>query len=115
MNEKSNDPYGSPKPLNTDNPNRPTIITVYTMKKCAFCDVAVQTLREVTKTAESSRLIPKIIESSLDRAPELMEEMSIEGIPTIILGNSRIVGLPTREDIVDLLNRELFLGLSYEE
>ncbi|MBD3404535.1 MAG: hypothetical protein GF411_00190 [Candidatus Lokiarchaeota archaeon] len=115
MNDIKNQSHHITKKIIDNDASLPAEITVYTMKKCAFCDLALQTLHEITDRINPTYQIPKIIESCIDQSPELIGQLDISGIPTIEIGKSRLVGLPTKREIVDLLNRELFLNIVYNE
>ena len=52
----------------------------------------------------------EVVETSVEEQPEIIEALNAIALPMIMIGNSRIIGLPSSEDIEQLLHQSLMGG-----
>ncbi|RDE11649.1 MAG: hypothetical protein C4K49_11475 [Candidatus Thorarchaeota archaeon] len=83
-------------------------VTVYTSKGCIFCKEAIEMLREAAGHFSREQLGVEVIESRVDDKPELVESLDIVAVPTILVGKSRVIGLPRLEELESLIHEAMF-------
>ena len=52
----------------------------------------------------------EVIETSVEEQPDIVEALSVIAVPMILIGNSKIIGLPQTEDIELLLHQTILAG-----
>ncbi len=84
--------------------SEPIRIHVFTSKRCIFCgdalDVAKHAAKRLTRCANQVR----VVETDINERPELVEKLDIVALPTIMVGKTRLVGVPTANDIERLVH-----------
>ncbi|MFW9793644.1 MAG: hypothetical protein ACFFEE_05050 [Candidatus Thorarchaeota archaeon] len=85
------------------------ILNVFTSSSCTFCDEALNAAFEVAEKFSSFDMPIEVVETSVEDSPEVIEAMNAIALPMIQVGNSRIIGLPSAEDI-ELLVHQLILA-----
>jgi glutaredoxin len=83
-------------------------VTVFTSKGCIFCKEAITMLREAAGRFSHEQLGVEVIESRVDEKPELVESLDIVAVPTILVGRTRLIGLPRLEELESLLHEAMF-------
>ena len=78
-------------------------ITVFTSDHCGFCSHAVELVKEATRDLSYGADIFEVVESRIEKHLDRIESESIIAVPTIMVGKSRIIGIPKLEDVRDLI------------
>ncbi len=71
-----------------------------------FAALQIKSMIQRTRTANSGHDL-RIQEITMDQQPELFEKMRIIALPTTIIGNKSIVGIPDESILHRLLQEEL--------
>ncbi|MHA1959460.1 MAG: thioredoxin domain-containing protein [Candidatus Thorarchaeota archaeon] len=82
-------------------------VTVFTSDTCAFCNEALELVREVASDISRNDNLVEVIESRLDERPDLVDKMDIMALPTILVGHSRITGMPQYSDVEQLVHMSI--------
>jgi glutaredoxin len=99
------------KVLDTNlNQSEPLKINVFTSKSCSFCNEAVDAACRAADTFRKFNLDIEVVETSVEEKPEIIEALNAIALPMIMIGNSRIIGLPSSKDIEQLLHQSLMVG-----
>ncbi|MGY5860094.1 MAG: hypothetical protein RTU63_12050 [Candidatus Thorarchaeota archaeon] len=85
-------------------------IDVFTSEYCSFCDNALEVARTAAGRATYLASPVKVIETSVDDRPELIEAYNLVALPLIQVGRSQIIGLPSEDDIERLIHQTLLMG-----
>ena len=85
-------------------------INVFTSSSCTFCGQALLAAREAAKKFQKFDMPIEVIETSVEEQPDVVEALSVIAVPMILIGNSKIVGLPQTEDIELLVNQAIMSG-----
>jgi protein-disulfide isomerase len=85
----------------------PLKITVYTSERCVFCKDAISLVEEARKNLSYYSPRMEVVESHIDENPKLMEKLSILAVPTIFVGDTRITGIPSKEDLEELIHKTM--------
>ncbi|MFW9868821.1 MAG: hypothetical protein ACFFEL_04275 [Candidatus Thorarchaeota archaeon] len=80
-------------------------VNVFTSSNCAFCHEALDAAHEVAEKFKHLQLPVEVIETSVEERPEIIEHFNAIALPMIVVGNSRIIGLPRNEDIENLIHQ----------
>ncbi|UCE11198.1 MAG: hypothetical protein JSW61_04475 [Candidatus Thorarchaeota archaeon] len=88
-------------------PSTKVTVTVFTSKTCAFCSKALELAREVASDISCYEGPVEVVESRIDERPELVEQLEILALPTILVGQSRLIGLPNQGDIEELVHMSM--------
>ena len=51
----------------------------------------------------------EVVETSVEEQPEVIESVDAIALPMILIGKSRLIGLPSPEDIEQLLHQSFFV------
>jgi hypothetical protein len=89
---------------------KPLRIDVFTSEYCAFCDDALQAAKSA---ADRLSYFPNKVEvkvTLVDNNPDLIESMNIIALPMIQVGQSRVVGIPSPDDIERLVHESVLNG-----
>ena len=78
-------------------------ITVFTSDHCGFCNHAVELVKEATRDLSYGADIFEVVESRIEKHLDRIESEGIIAVPTIMVGKSRIIGIPKLEDVRDLI------------
>ncbi len=89
-----------------NSPKRVTV-TVFTSDTCAFCNKALELVKEVASDISGYENLVEVVESRLDERPDLVEQMDILALPTISVGHSRIIGMPEYSDVEQLVHMSI--------
>ncbi|MHA1588271.1 MAG: thioredoxin family protein [Candidatus Thorarchaeota archaeon] len=79
-------------------------ITVFTSEHCGFCDHALELVKEATRDLSYGSDIFEVVESRIEQHLDRIESEDIIAVPTIMVGKSRIIGVPKLEDVRDLIH-----------
>ena len=79
-------------------------ITVFTSEHCGFCDHAMELVKEATRDLSYGADIFEVVESRIEQHLDQIESMDIIAVPTIMVGKSRIIGVPKLEDVRELIH-----------
>ncbi len=79
-------------------------ITVFTSDHCGFCSHAVELVKEATRDLSYGADIFEVVESRIETHLDRIESESIIAVPTIVVGKSRIIGIPKIEDVRELIH-----------
>ncbi|MGY5875125.1 MAG: thioredoxin family protein [Candidatus Thorarchaeota archaeon] len=82
-------------------------ITVFTSQNCPFCGEAVRVVREVARNLDIYETSVSVIESLVEAEPSMVEDLSVLTVPTTVIGNSRIVGLPDENEVENLIHQAM--------
>ena len=85
-------------------------VNVFTSSNCTFCNEALDAAREAAKKFALLNLPIEVVETSVEDRPEIIEALNAIALPMIIVGNSRIIGLPRSEDIELLIHHLMLAG-----
>ena len=91
------------------NESQPLRINVFTSKSCGFCNEAMDAACKAANNFRKLNLDIEVVETSVEEQPEVIESLDAIALPMILIGNSRIIGLPSLEDIEQLLHQSVFL------
>lgn len=84
-------------------------VTVFTSEKCPFCEQAVSLVKDITTTLSYYDNV-ELSEVRVEDEPELAEKFEIMSLPTLLIGQCKINGLPNREEIEEMIHYSI-LGL----
>lgn len=93
--------------------SEPIHIDVFTSDRCLFCNDALQVARSAAKRLTQFISPVKVVETDVTKKPDLVEKLDIVALPTILVGNSRLIGIPTRQDIERLVHSSIFDDQDY--
>ena len=79
-------------------------ITIFTSDHCGFCNHAVELVKEATRDLSYGADIFEVVESRIETHLNRIESEGIIAVPTIMVGKSRIIGIPKLEDVRDLIH-----------
>ncbi len=79
-------------------------ITIFTSDHCGFCNHAVELVKEATRDLSYGADIFEVVESRIETHLNRIESEGIIAVPTIMVGKSRIIGIPKIEDVRDLIH-----------
>lgn len=85
-------------------------VNVFTSSNCTFCNEALDAAREAVEKFALLNLPVEVVETSVEDRPEIIEALNAIALPMIIVGNSRIIGLPRAEDIELLIHHQMLAG-----
>ncbi|MGD9397259.1 MAG: thioredoxin family protein [Candidatus Thorarchaeota archaeon] len=85
-------------------------INIFTSSSCTFCGEALLAAREAARKFQNFDMPVEIIETSVEEQPDIVEALSVIAVPMIMIGNSKIIGLPQTEDIELLLHQTMLSG-----
>ncbi|RLI58222.1 MAG: hypothetical protein DRO87_05280 [Candidatus Thorarchaeota archaeon] len=85
----------------------PLRIDVFTSDSCMFCDDALDVARTAAQRLRLFSERVKVVEIDVKKKPWLIEKLDIVALPMTMIGNTRIIGLPTVQDIEHLAHRAL--------
>ncbi len=98
-------------PQNEDRPrNVPSIVVrVYTSSECVFCDEAIEVVNRATDDlSDVDRVVQVIDIGSGDDSALIPSDLA--AIPTVEAGCRRIVGVPTIDEVQQLVCEALMTG-----
>ncbi len=93
--------YQIDKPPNRGNTIK---ITVFTSEHCGFCDHAMELVKEAARDLSYGADIFEVVESRIEQHLDRIESEDIIAVPTIVVGKSRIIGVPKLEDVRELIH-----------
>ncbi len=85
-------------------------VNVFTSSNCTFCNEALVAAHEAAEKFAFFDIPVKVIETSVEDNPEIIEAFNAIALPMILVGNSRIIGLPRSEDIESLIHQMIPAG-----
>ena len=88
----------------------PLRIDVFTSEYCTFCGEALQAAKSAACRLAYLTNPVEVRERPVDNQPGLIEKMNIIALPMIQVGRSRVIGLPSPEDIERLVNENVLTG-----
>jgi hypothetical protein len=88
--------------------SEPIRINVFTSDKCLFCCDALNVAKSAAKRLTYLLNHVKVVETDIGREPDLVEKLDIVALPMIMVGKSRLIGLPTPQDVERLVHKSLF-------
>jgi glutaredoxin len=80
-------------------------INVFTSSSCSFCSEALEKARDVALKFQNFDMPVEVVETSVEDKPDVVEALSVIAVPMIMIGKSKIIGLPQTEDIELLLHQ----------
>ncbi|MFX1485475.1 MAG: thioredoxin family protein [Promethearchaeota archaeon] len=80
-------------------------VKVFTSSNCTFCNEALDAAYEVAEKFNHLQLPVEVIETPVEERPEIIEHFNAIALPMIVVGKSRIIGLPRNEDIENLIHQ----------
>jgi len=84
-------------------------IDVFTSKHCSFCDEALNIVRSAAGRITYLEHPVNVVETSVDKHPELIEAYNLVALPLIQVGRSQIIGLPNLEDVERLIHDTIIM------
>ena len=84
-------------------------VTVFTSGTCPFCDIALELVRIVARDMARHERLVTVVEYNVDDDPEIVEALDIVALPTILVGGSKIIGLPNADEVEDLIHGSAIL------
>lgn len=84
--------------------SEPIRIDVFTSKRCLFCGDALDVARNAAKRLTYGVSQVTVVETDINERPDLVEKLDIVALPTIMVGKTRLVGVPTANDIERLVH-----------
>ena len=91
---------GEPEPLR---------IEVYTSQYCVFCDDAVKAVKSAACRLTYLTNHVEVKETPIDDNPGLIEALNIIALPMIQVGHARVIGIPSPEDIEQLVHETVLM------
>ena len=88
--------------------SEPIRINVFTSDKCLFCCDALDVAKSAAKRLTYLMSHVNVVETDVGREPDLVEKLDIVALPMIMVGKSRLIGLPTPQDVERLVHKSLF-------
>jgi len=85
-------------------------INVFTSSSCTFCNEALEAAQEAARKFHKLNLPIEVIETSVEKQPEIIEALNVIALPMILIGNSQIIGLPRAEDIELVLHQTMLVA-----
>ena len=85
-------------------------INVFTSSSCTFCGEALLAAREAAQKFQNFDMPIEVIETSVEEQPDIVEALNVIAVPMILIGNSKIIGMPQTEDIELLLHQAMLSG-----
>jgi len=85
-------------------------IDVFTSKHCSFCAEALNVVRSAAGKISYLEHPVNVIETSVDKHPELIEVYNLVALPLIQVGKAQIIGLPNQEDVERLIHDTIIMG-----
>ncbi len=85
-------------------------VNVFTSSNCTFCNEALDAAFEVAEKFNHMQLSVEVIETSVEDRPDVIELFNAIALPMIVVGNSKIIGLPRSEDIENLIHQMMLAG-----
>ncbi len=98
-------PYET-RPMNRE--KRMLQITVFTSKSCLLCEQAMATVREVARRVRQYGPEIEIVEHVIDELNNA-DSLRIDTLPSIRIGERTLVGLPSPDDIENIINIDYLL------
>jgi hypothetical protein len=89
--------------------SQPLRIDVFTSEYCAFCNDAVEAARSAANRLAYLANEIEVRERPIDDNPALIEALNIIALPMIQVGRSRVIGIPSPEDIERLVNQSVLM------
>jgi glutaredoxin len=86
-------------------------INIFTSSSCSFCNEALEAVQEAAKKFNQLNLPIEVVETSVDEQPEVIEALNAIALPMILIGKSKIIGLPRAEDIEQVLHHTMLTGV----
>ena len=80
-------------------------INVFTSSSCTFCNEALEAAKKAAEKFHQLNHPIEVIETSVEEHPEIIEALNVIALPMILIGKSQIIGLPSSEDIEQLLHQ----------
>jgi hypothetical protein len=65
---------------------------------------------KAANTFRKFNLDVEVVETSVEEKPEVIEALNAIALPMIMVGKSRIIGLPSSKDIEQLLHQSMLVG-----
>jgi hypothetical protein len=87
--------------------SKPLRIEVFTSEYCAFCGEALQAAKSAADRLGYVSNKVEVRETLVDENPGLMESLNIIALPMIQVGHSRVVGIPSPDDIERLVHESV--------
>lgn len=88
----------------------PLRIDVFTSEYCMFCNEALEAAKSAACRLSSLSDHIEVRETPVDDQPGLIESLNIIALPMIQVGNARVIGLPSPEDIERLVHETVLTG-----
>ncbi|MFX1482095.1 MAG: thioredoxin family protein [Promethearchaeota archaeon] len=85
-------------------------VNVFTSSSCPFCSETLATIYQVVEKFANQDIPVEVVETSVEDNPEIVEEQNAIALPMIVVGNSKLIGLPRSEDIELLIHRTMLSG-----
>ena len=85
--------------------NNSVTVTVYTSDNCAFCEPAIDVVKQAIDDLSAIGCTPQLKISRIEQMTPINDYSQISAIPTIAVGRYQIVGLPRVEEVEHLLHR----------
>ncbi len=85
-------------------------IDVFTSEYCSFCEEALKIARTAAGKIAYLGSPIKVVETSVDEQPALIEALNLVALPMIQVGKSQMIGLPCQEDIERLIHDTVLMG-----
>jgi hypothetical protein len=83
----------------------PVTVTVYTSDNCAFCEPAIDVVKQAIADLSAIGCTPQLRISRIEQMKPINDYSEISAIPTIAVGRYQIIGLPRVEEVEHLLHR----------
>lgn len=79
-------------------------IRVFTHPTCATCPTAIQMVQRLA--AEDSQVEMKLVSLATANGREIAKSLNVMSLPTILVNETRFVGVPKWDDLLEAVARE---------
>jgi glutaredoxin len=90
--------------------SKPLRIDVFTSEYCPFCGEALQAAKSAADRLAYVSNNVEVKETLIDDNPGLIESLNIIALPMIQVGHTRVVGIPSPDDIERLVHESVLNG-----
>jgi len=78
-------------------------LRIFTSKRCGFSNVAVRYAQDVVDRLKCNSRNIRVVESSVDDDPSLLEKHKIVALPMTVVNNYYIIGVPSSGELESII------------
>lgn len=79
-------------------------VRVFTHPTCATCPNAIQMVQRLA--AQDSQVEMKLVSLATANGREIAKSLSVLSVPTVLVNETRFVGVPKWDDLLEAVNNE---------